>query len=40
MVAPKGGKAQSRLEDRASGDGGRDVTGVVLLRGALPKGDR
>lgn len=36
----KGGKAQSRFEERSSGDGGLLAKGAVALRRGLPNGDR
>ena len=36
----KGGNAQSKFEERGSGDGGLLAKGAVALRKGLPKGDR
>lgn len=35
-----GGKAQSRFEERGSGEGGARYIGAVALRSGLAKGDR
>ena len=36
----KGGNAQSRFDERSSGDGSPRGIGAVALRKGLPKGDR